>query len=201
VWLGTASACYHFVLYNFVEFREENKCPTFPVEDDPRPGPPERLVAGAGDDVTVLERRRCQSRCNEARHVCHVGHEDGPVSVGNFLEARIVEVTRVTADASNDKARFEEGGRDGEAVVVNEAASRIDLHKIKRNTFPSLLPMIMCCWRLNIGSGEMQGYGLPSICDENTRKIASDKCDRTITRRTRGAHDKCMCSSRSERQA
>jgi hypothetical protein len=39
------------------------------------------------------------------------------------------------------------------------------------------------------------------ICDENTRKIASDKCNRTITRRTRGAHDKCMCSSRSERQA
>jgi hypothetical protein len=40
-----------------------------------------------------------------------------------------------------------------------------------------------------------------TMCDENTRKIASDKCNRTITRRTRGAHDKCMCSSRSERQA
>jgi hypothetical protein len=39
------------------------------------------------------------------------------------------------------------------------------------------------------------------LCDENTRKIASDKCNRTITQRTRGAHDKCMCSSRSERQA
>jgi hypothetical protein len=38
-------------------------------------------------------------------------------------------------------------------------------------------------------------------CDENDRKIASDKCNRTITRRTRGAHDKCMCSSRSERHA
>jgi hypothetical protein len=40
-----------------------------------------------------------------------------------------------------------------------------------------------------------------SKCDENVRKIASDKCNRTITRRTRGAHDKCMCSSRSERHA
>jgi hypothetical protein len=33
------------------------------------------------------------------------------------------------------------------------------------------------------------------------REIASDKCNLTITPRTRGAHDKCMCSSRSERPA
>jgi hypothetical protein len=38
-------------------------------------------------------------------------------------------------------------------------------------------------------------------CDENVRGIASDECNRTITRRTRGAQDNCMCSSRSERPA
>jgi hypothetical protein len=43
--------------------------------------------------------------------------------------------------------------------------------------------------------------GPEGFCDENDRKIASDKCNRAITRRTRGAHDKCMCSSRSERHA
>jgi hypothetical protein len=55
----------------------------------------------------------------------------------------------------------------------------------------------------NLGVRELVHSQLVELvmCDENTRKIASDKCNRTITRRTRGAHDKCMCSSRSERQA
>ena len=48
----------------------------FPEEDDARPGAPEGLVDGGGDDVAELEGRRGEPGGHEAGHVGHVGHQE-----------------------------------------------------------------------------------------------------------------------------
>ena len=47
-----------------------------PEEDDSRPGTPESLVDGGGDDVAVLEGRGGNAGSHEARDVGHVGHQE-----------------------------------------------------------------------------------------------------------------------------
>mmetsp|Transcript_9141 Transcript_9141/g.30474 ORF Transcript_9141/g.30474 Transcript_9141/m.30474 type:complete len:236 (+) Transcript_9141:409-1116(+) len=56
----------------------------------------ERLVGGSGDDVSVLEWIRNNSRCHQSRDVSHVGKEDSINRVGDFPHFGIVVVPSVS---------------------------------------------------------------------------------------------------------
>ena len=52
------------------------------------------------------------------------------VGVGDLPEAGVVEVAGVAADAGDDDARLEEGGRGGQGVVVDQPGRGVDLKGI-----------------------------------------------------------------------
>ena len=71
------------------------------------------------------------------------------VGVGDLAEARVVEVAGVAADAGDDEARLEEGGRGGEGVVVDQARRGVhlrgDIFKMKLKRYNSIQMMHTEC--------------------------------------------------------
>jgi len=74
---------------------------TLPVEDHARPGTTQALMRRGGDNVAILEGVVHFLSSHKAANVRHVAEEQCAALVGNFPEAFVVPVTRVSASTAD----------------------------------------------------------------------------------------------------
>ena len=81
--------------------------------------------------MSAISREPAENQIKFWREYSNLGGSvAGTVGVGDLPEAGVVEVAGVAADAGDDDARLEEGGRGGEGVVVDQPRRGVDLKGI-----------------------------------------------------------------------
>lgn len=99
---------------------------TLAEEDERTAGTTETLVAGGGDDVSILEGAGEDLGGDQARDVGHIGEHVGVDLVANFADALVVNETAVSTGASDNDLGAVEEGRLLKLVVVDEASLLVE---------------------------------------------------------------------------